>query len=100
MRKLIVCFIASLFAGAGALAADADVDLRGLDTLGGEYTGKAKVTLKESNLSEGPKLDLSNPLLADTLGTAGNKDQGLCSSSAGGCDGLVGAPLIGGDTLK
>lgn len=85
---------------APSIAADADVDMRGLDTFGSGYTGKAKVTFKESNQTQGPKLDLTDPLLADTLGTSGDKDTGLCAQSAGGCNGLTGGSLMSGDTMK
>lgn len=86
-----------------AMAQKADIDMRGMDTLGGSNgggSGQPIVQFQEQNLSVGPKLDLSDPLLADTLGTSGSKDQGLCSSAAGGCNGLSGGDKLSGDTLN
>jgi len=83
------------------------VDLRGLDTLGSNHTGKAQVTIKEPSFGGNKRLDLSNPALADTLSGAGNRVSGLCGApekegaTVTNCYGLVGpsSPLPG-DTLK
>jgi hypothetical protein len=102
MRIGFVCAVV-LF-GSGAFAQS--VDLRGMDTLGGNG-GQAKVQFKGSSTGSNSRLNLSDPRLADTLSGAGNRVSGLCGApdKAGAtvtnCYGLVGpSEPLKGDTLK
>ncbi|PZR95228.1 MAG: hypothetical protein DI537_05430 [Stutzerimonas stutzeri] len=103
MKMLSFVVAAVLVAGQ---AAAQTVDLRGLDTLGSNPSGKAQTSFKEPSYSGSSRLDLSNPDLADTLSSGGKSVSGLCSAperagaTVTNCYGLVGPSSPLPDTLR